>query len=171
MIEPIDAARKAQVLAETERFITRAEAVLERPFRRIPVLFDLAGTAAGMFRVTGRNCEIRYNPWIFAKYFSENLRDTVPHEVAHFIVHEIYPRRRLKPHGDEWRALMAAFGADPSVTFKLDLEGIPRRRQRSHPYRCGCRDHQLSTTRHNRVNSGRGRYCCRYCGGDLHYCG
>lgn len=170
-IAPIQAAQCHEVEAHTAGYIAQAEELLERPFDRIPVLFDLRGSTAGMFRVHGRRREIRYNPWIFAKYYEENLASTVPHEVAHYIVHEIYGLRRVKPHGVEWRALMAAFEADDAVTFRLDLDGIPRRRQRTHPYHCGCRAHQISTTRHNRVQAGKGRYQCRYCNGQLRYAG
>ncbi|MCB1844027.1 MAG: SprT-like domain-containing protein [Halioglobus sp.] len=145
------------------------ESLFARRFRRIPVLFDLSGTTAGMFRRHGRRCDIRYNPWIFAKYFEENLRDTVPHEVSHYLVHAVYGDRGVKPHGPEWRGLMQALGADPGVTFNLDLDDIPQRRQRTHPYRCGCRQHELSSTRHNRVQRGRGRYQCVKCAGLLVY--
>ena len=169
MIEPIDEAQRLQVLERTEAFIVSAEEVLERSFDRIPIRFDLRGTTAGMFRAHGRDREIRYNPWIFAKYWEVNLEGTVPHEVAHYIVHEVYGPGRVKPHGDEWQALMQYFGADPEVTFKLDVEDIPQRRQRTHPYRCGCREHQVSTTRHNRMLRGTGQYLCRYCNGQLVY--
>ena len=169
MIEPIEETRRQQVLERTEYFIGLAEEVLERPFERIPVLFDLRGSTAGMFRVHGQKREIRYNPWIFAKYWQVNLDGTVPHEVAHYIVHEIYGLGKVRPHGEEWQALMQFFGADPEVTFKADLEGIPQRRQRTHPYRCDCREHQVSTTRHNRIRKGSGTYLCRYCNGRLVY--
>ena len=169
MIEPIDEHLRQQVLDRTEHFIVCAEEVLERPFDRIPVRFDLRGTTAGMFRAHGRQREIRFNPWIFAKYWEVNLGGTVPHEVAHYVVHEVYGFGRVKPHGDEWRALMHYFDADPEVTFKLDLADIPQRRQRTHPYRCGCRDHDVSTTRHNRMLKGQGTYLCRYCSERLVY--
>ena len=167
-IAPIGAADRNRVVAHTEHYLRLAGQLFERPFRPVPVLFDLSGSSAGMFRAAGRDCWIRYNPWIFAKYFEENLQGTVPHEVAHYVVHEIYRRRRaVKPHGAEWRAVMAAFGADPGVTFQLDLAGIPQRRQRTHTYRCDCRTHQLSTTRHNRIQRAGVRYHCRYCSGPL----
>jgi SprT protein len=153
----------------TANFICQAESIFDRRFDRPPVLFDLRGRAAGMFKVVGRKRCIRYNPWIFGKYFEENINDTVPHEVAHFIVHEVYGRRSVKPHGQQWQALMASFGADAGVTFDLDLEGIPQRRQRTHPYHCGCRLHELSSTRHNRIVRGAGSYHCRYCDGQLLY--
>ncbi|QFU75281.1 metallopeptidase (SprT family) [Halioglobus maricola] len=169
MIDPIDPEQRERVLERTEYFIASAEEVLERPFDRIPVHFDLRGTTAGMFRADGRKREIRYNPWIFAKYWDLNFEGTVPHEVAHYIVHEVYGPRRVKPHGQEWRALMDYFGADPEVTFKLDVDDIPQRRQRTHPYRCDCREHQVSTTRHNRMLKGTGQYVCRYCSTRLVY--
>jgi SprT protein len=170
-LEPIGEAQRRLVRQATDRFIAEGEAIFSRRFERVPVLFDLRGTAAGMFKVIGRKRWIRYNPWIFAKHFEDNLADTVPHEVAHFIVHEVFGRRGVRPHGEEWRMLMEAFGAEPRATFHMDLEGVPQRRQRTHPYRCLCRDHAVSTTRHNRMVRGTGRYHCRYCDGKLVYDG
>jgi len=171
LVEPIGELQQRQVVAATEAYIARSEQLFGRPFDRVPVLFDLRGRAAGMFKVVGSRRWIRYNPWIFSKYFQENLRDTVPHEVAHYVVHEVYGLNSVKPHGSQWQAIMRRFGADAGVTFDLDLAGIPRRRQRTHPYRCDCRLHQVSTTRHNRVLRKVGRYHCRACGGELVYSG
>jgi len=169
LIEPINDSQRAQVVAATERYIALAEKTWRRHFERIPVAFDLSGRSAGMFRADGLRSWIRYNPWVFGKYFEENLAGTVPHEVAHYIVHELYPRRRIRPHGPQWRQVMQMFDADPEVTFSLDLSGVPQRRQRRHSYHCGCQAHVLSTTRHNRVLRGAGRYQCRRCGHDLVY--
>jgi SprT protein len=169
VVQPIGAAQRLQVEQRTEDFICRAEALFGRRFARVPVLFDLKGRTAGMFKLVGRHGLIRYNPWIFGKYFEENLRDTVPHEVAHYIVHEAYPRRGTKPHGVQWKSLMLQFGADAGVTFKLDLDGVPQRRQNSHRYQCGCRVHDVSATRHNRVQRGKARYLCRFCNDKLVY--
>ena len=167
MVEPIGRQQQQQVIAATQDYIHQSEKLFNRAFVQVPVLFDLPGRAAGMFKVVGRRRWIRYNPWIFAKYFEENLSGTVPHEVAHFIVHEIHGLRSVKPHGPQWQGLMRHFGANAEVTFDLDLEGIPRRTQRTHPYRCACRLHQVSATRHNRVLRGVGRYHCRVCGSEL----
>jgi SprT protein len=170
-VEPIGRAAQQRVVVATERYVQQARVIFKRNFRDVPVLFDLGGRTAGMFKLVGRRGWIRYNPWIFAKYFEENLNDTVPHEVAHFIVHELYGTRGIKPHGRQWRAVMEHFGADQGVTFDLDLAGIPQRQQRTHRYRCGCRVHEVSSTRHNRVQQGVGCYRCRLCGNDLCYAG
>lgn len=169
VVQPIGRAQQRQIEERTEEYLALAERIFARRFDRIPVLFDLKGRAAGMFKIVGRHRVIRYNPWIFAKYFDENLRDTVPHEVAHYIVHEVYPRRSTKPHGHAWKNLMAAFGADAGVTFNLSLDGVPQRSQRTHRYQCGCQIHEVSTTRHHRVQARRVRYHCCTCDGLLVY--
>lgn len=132
-----------------------------------PIRFDLYGRCAGMFRTRGRHCELRFNPWIFARYYSENLRETVPHEVAHYLVWWQFPRRRTRPHGTEWQAWMAFFGVPATVTFERDLSGLPQRNQRRFLYRCDCGEHRLSTTRHYRQQRGQASYQCRRCGSVL----
>ena len=170
MIEPIEEEQKRSVLQRNEFFVCEAERIFNRQFDRLPVLFDLHGSTAGMYKVLGKRRWIRYNPWIFAKYYEVNLADTVPHEVAHYIIDDVYGRR-AKAHGMEWKALMNRFGADPGVTFNLDLSDIPRRQQRTHAYNCLCRSHEVSSTRHNRVMRGRGIYHCRECDGELVFAG
>lgn len=167
IIEPIGQLQRDEVLAQTRFFIDCAEEIYGVKFPAISVTFDLSGRTAGMYKVVGRQRCIRYNPWIFAKYFDENFTGTVPHEVAHFAIDQVYGLRRVKPHGVEWQTLMAAFGADPGVTFDLDLSGIPQRRQLRHRYSCPCQVHEVSTTRHNRILRGRAVYHCLRCRGKL----
>ncbi|MBE9539035.1 MAG: SprT-like domain-containing protein [Proteobacteria bacterium] len=166
-MEPIGSVQRAQVLEQTELYIDKAEHIYKKKFLRVAVEFDLGGRTAGMYKVVGRHRSIRYNPWIFAKYFDENLSGTVPHEVAHFAIDQVYGLRRVKPHGLEWQALMADFGADAGVTFDLDLSGIPQRRQLRHRYHCPCRLHEVSATRHNRIIRGKAVYHCLKCRGKL----
>lgn len=163
--------RREIVRAATQTTIDRVSAVTGIALAPLTVAFDLSGRSAGQFTARGDRCRIRYNPWIFARYFEENLAATVPHEVAHYAVYRAYPGQRVRPHGREWRAIMQALGAEPSVTFDLDISGLPRRQQRRHRYHCGCREHTLSSTRHNRVSAGRARYACLQCRGELRYLG
>lgn len=167
----LDSAGREQVRTATGAAIARASEVTGIDLPLLPVDFDLSGRSAGQFIGRGNDCLIRYNPWIFARYFAENLAATVPHEVAHYAVYRAHPGRRVRPHGPEWRSIMQALGADPSVTFDLDISGLPRRQQRRHRYHCGCREHALTTTRHNRVSAGRARYACLQCRGELRYLG
>jgi SprT protein len=162
-VESLAPSRQEQVIAATLACIRRSEQLYDRRFVPPLISFDLTGRIAGMYRVQRGQQQIRYNPYIFDKYFTDNLANTVPHEVAHFVVNALYGRRRVQPHGAEWRAVMQRLGAEPSVTCRYDLGGIPQRRQRRFEYNCGCNTHAMSAVRHNRVQSGRGRYLCRQC--------
>ncbi|HEC13369.1 MAG TPA: metallopeptidase (SprT family) [Acidiferrobacteraceae bacterium] len=166
-ITPIDKDQQQQVVDSTVQYIHRASELLQRQFKPVPIQFDLRGRTAGMYRVVGRRRCIRYNPYLFAKYFPENLVATVPHEVAHYIIHQVYGLGRVRPHGPEWKALMADLGADARVTCSFDLTGIPVRTQRRHDYQCACRTHPLSTRRHNQIVANRVSYHCRHCGQTL----
>jgi SprT protein len=163
MIEPIDEARRQEVIAHSNVYIAQAESLYNQRFGAVDIRFDLSGGTAGMFRVDGKHCHLRYNPWLFAKYFEENLQGTVPHEVAHYITHELYGLHRIRPHGPEWLSVMSDFEADPTVTCDFDLSGIPQRRQRLFNYRCSCRTHEVSARRHNAMQRGKGRYECVLC--------
>ena len=167
-IKPIGPDEQQQVVDQTEHFIRLGGEFLGRKFDNIPVHFDLKGRTAGMYKVMGRGRriqrQIRYNPWIFAKYYENNLTVTVPHEVAHYLVDCVYGLRNVRPHGAEWKAVMSSFGVDSRATSTFDLEGIPTRRRQQIDYRCGCKAHQLGVRRHNKVLRGEANYLCRYCG-------
>ncbi len=167
MIEPIGPEQQHEVTELSNDYVRRAAVHYQRDFAPIDIRFDLSGSSVGMFRVDGEHCHIRYNPWLFSKFYQENLDGTVPHEVAHYIVHCLYPRRRLRPHGPQWLEIMAFFDADPTVTCNFDMEGIPQRKQRRFDYTCGCRIHELSTRRHNNVRRRKARYQCLHCGDEL----
>lgn len=166
----LTAAQRSEVIDATASWVARARVLYARPLPDIPVRFDLRGQTAGMYRVRGAEREIRYNPLVFARWYSENLADTVPHEVAHYVV-EMHHGRRARPHGPEWQAVMVDFGiVDARRTHDLDLGDLPVRRERRFRYRCACREHQLSATRHHRVLRGQNHYHCRACAGELVAC-
>ena len=162
-IQPLNFAQQKLVIAGTVEFIHRAEDIFKRNFGIIPILFDLKGRSAGMYRIKKNGSAIRYNAFIFSKYFEDNLAVTVPHEVAHYITDAVYGLKNIRPHGKEWKQLMRLFDADPSRTCNYDLSGIPLRTTRRHAYCCACSTHQLTSVRHNRIRRGSARYYCRKC--------
>ena len=165
-ITPIQAGQRERVVTLTNGFIQQAGVALNCTFQPVPVTFDLTGRAAGMYRVRGKLRTIRYNPYLFARYFDENLAVTIPHEVAHYVVDMIYGANKTRPHGHEWKQVMAIFGADDSVRGCYDLEGVPMRRYQRFDYACACRQHALTKIRHKRVLRG-ARYHCRSCRQEL----
>ena len=142
MIEAINAELRRQVIEATNICIEQAENIFERNFTQIPIKFDLRGRAAGTYQVLGRHRLIRYNPYIFARFFNENLLNTVPHEVAHYVTDEIYGigkrrffgSRGVKPHGKEWQSIMRKFGVEPRATCNFDMSGLPVRNYQYYSY-------------------------------------
>lgn len=165
--QPLSVEQQQQVVAMTQHYIDQAQQLLR--FKDIPVdiRFDLRGRAAGMYTHRDGQRTIRFNPWLFANFYDDNLQNTVPHEVAHYLCDVIYGLRCVRPHGKEWRTIMSLLGAEPSTRHHYDLQGVPVRRHRRITYRCGCRQHTLSLQRHRRIQSGLGYYQCRHCGKKL----
>lgn len=170
-ITPLSDIQKKIVIDETKRFIKKADNLFDLKEKNIDITFNLKGRAAGMYRIKmhrkfmfmHQKKEIRYNPYIFAKYFADNYASTIPHEVAHYITDRLYGLSNIKPHGQEWKAVMQAFDADPSVTANYDLSGIPLKQQTLFNYQCDCRDHQLTSVRHNKIIKRRYQYFCKIC--------
>lgn len=95
-IEPISPALQQQVVKQTNHFLKSAEDYYNRKFGEIPVLFDLTGRAAGMYRVKAGQRVIRYNPYVFAKYYEDNFNDTIPHEVAHYVTDILFGLKKIR---------------------------------------------------------------------------
>jgi SprT protein len=129
----------------------------------VEIRFDLRGSTAGQMRVCGRgHYLLRYNLALLQREGEGFIQRTVPHEVAHLIVHQRFGAS-ARPHGAEWRAVMAALGADASRCHSYDVTGLNQRQLRRFAYHCQCREHQLSSIRHNRVVKGQ-QYLCKSCG-------
>ncbi len=158
--------QQREIREKTREWLRLASQLWQQPFDDIPVYFDLRGKTSGMYVVRGgafgKDQRIRFNPSIFARHYEESCASTIPHEVAHHICYELHGRR-VKPHGKEWRAIMQAFEVPAEATCKLDLSDIPQKRLRRFDYVCGCREHELTSIRHNRIQRGHSRYTCPKC--------
>lgn len=155
-----------QLQKATQRCLEQAHPLVAGQGRRLPdiqIRCDLRGLSAGQMRLhaNGR-FEIRYNLDMALQQPQRFLNETVPHEVAHLVTWLLHGSR-VRPHGKEWQAVMRGLGvASPKAYHDFEPAGNPRRQRRWH-YRCSCREHQLSTTRHNRIIKGMA-YTCTRCG-------
>ena len=160
---------QARAVEATAHWIMRAREITGASAARLPVpavRFDLRGRAAGQAILARRrgDCAIRINAALLASHPREMLAETVPHEVAHVVIHRLCGRR-AKPHGAEWKALMRAFGVEPAPCHTLPAE--PTRRLTRHRYRCRCDEPAwLTSIRHKRAQAGT-TYLCRQCGETL----
>ena len=80
-------------------------------------------------------CLVRMNPKLM-QFGMEEIDKTLRHELAHLVARARAGRRRIAPHGAEWRAACRELGLrDEKRCHDLPL---PRAQMRSrHRYRCG----------------------------------
>lgn len=159
----LDETQKQAVGEQTQHFIEEANRLMDLNLPEISVRFDLKGKSSGMFVVRQHQPFIRYNEMIFSEYYADALINTVAHEVAHYVVFSVWGLKKTKPHGAEWKQVMMMFGLKPEVTSSYEVEHIPLQKQRRFEYACVCMTHQITTTRHNKVQAGRAVYSCRKC--------
>jgi len=172
IILPLSTEQQQRVIDQTHVYIKQAAELFCVKIKPLEVSFNLKGRSAGMYRVkhqrnrffiSHQKREIRYNPYIFSKYFEDNVTTTIPHEVAHYISDVVYGLKNIRPHGQEWKKIMQFFGADASVRASYDLSGIPLKKQNYYTYYCDCREHQLTSIRHNKIKKHHYQYLCNYC--------
>ena len=161
---------KRQLREATDQWLQNASPLLHGAGRTLPqvtVRYDLRGRSAGQVRrQPDGSLAIRYNLAIAQLQPAEFLEKTVPHEVAHVVTWLLHGDR-ARPHGTEWRNVMAYFGQRAAARcHDFRVPDATPRRQRRWVYRCNCREHALSTTRHHRVQQGQ-IYLCRLCNGPL----
>lgn len=169
IVMPINEAVQNEIITLVDYYIDRANHIFDKNFSPINVAFDLKGRAAGMYKVIRSQRVIRFNPYHFAKHHEENMSETIPHEVAHYITDMVYGIRNIRPHGKQWKDLMLKFGVEPKRTYSYSLDGIPTRIHKRHNYSCGCMQFEITTRRHNKIQQKKAEYSCRQCGGKLKY--
>ena len=160
---------KAKQLTAIEERVNHCLGLAEQKFqRKIPspqLKFDLRGAAAGQFRGSKDQAELRFNSQLFSLYFDDNLEHTVPHEVAHYVVFQLFIRKRIRsrvrPHGNEWKAVMYLFGVPAEVRHQYDVSQIPVRRERRVLYQCGCQEHRIALRTHRKMVQGQQRACTK----------
>lgn len=145
----------------------QAEAFFQRPFTRPAVSLQLRGQKAGVAHLQ-RNL-LRFNAQLYRENHDHFLRQTVAHEVAHLVAHQLFGPR-IQPHGREWQGIMQGVYGLPAE--RCHNYPVSRRKALHYLYLCQCPDQQLpfSARRHTLVSQGR-RYICRRCREPLHYSG
>jgi SprT protein len=157
------------VTDRTLALLKQAERHFHHAMPKIEIRFDLRGKSAGMVRFQeGNKPVVRYNMQLLSENHESFISQTVPHEVAHVVARSVFGAG-IRPHGAEWRTVMAFFGSEATRCHEFDVSRSVSRRLRRFSYRCTCREHQLTSIRHNRVLAGQ-TYQCRICRSALTPC-
>lgn len=156
------------IQARAFEFLKVAEAHYGRSFREPMISTDLRGRCAGQAFYCQN--KIRLNGGLLEKYPVEMMEETLPHEIAHLVVHEVYGRTNVKPHGYEWKNCMRVLGVNPKTRHNMNTDNCGGGRwARDNVYVCGdnCVEHRLTAVRHKRVQSGQTSLSCRKCGNTI----
>jgi len=160
---------KQLAIRETYKWIDEANSLFDLNIPHIPIEFTLRGTTAGKAWCCGSNRKIQYHPVLLAQNTDGFIRRTIPHEVAHIVVHAMYPYTRVRPHGNEWKFVMRAFGVETTRCHKYDVSEVRQSRQKLDKvfeYRCCCKTYRFTIIRHRRCLKGV-KYSCPKCKGIL----
>ena len=106
--------------ARVEACYRQAEHFFQRSFPRPTVSFRLRGQKAGVAHLDENL--LRFNPQLYRENREHFLEQTVAHEVAHLIAHQLFGPR-IRPHGEEWQLIMRGiYGLPPDPRVPtLDL--------------------------------------------------
>jgi SprT protein len=156
-----------QLHARVEACYQQAEAFFNKRFERPQVSFKLRGQKAGVAHLNSNL--LRFNPQLYRENREHFLKQTVAHEVAHLIAHQMFGGR-IRPHGEEWQLIMR--GVYELTPDRCHTYEISRRQVSRFIYRCACagQDFPFTPQRHALVRKGR-RYFCRSCRATLVFSG
>lgn len=116
-----------------EELYVRAENVfIGWSFDRAILSFDLRGRVLGCFEVRRGIPLIRLHEEFCMYEYDNMLNDTLPHEVAHHLVYEVYEhtlpgewrKSRRKSHGVEWQAIATILGAKSEAKCRSGYESV-----------------------------------------------
>jgi SprT protein len=111
----------------------------ESKVTKIPeIRYDTLGKTAGWACWNNGMPYIRINPILLNENVEETVEQTIPHEVAHCVVFEVWPgsrernydiwscrsRRKIAPHGPQWASVMYTFGVRPERTHDMDVTSV-----------------------------------------------
>ena len=155
------------ILDKVEESFKKAESFYNQPIPRPKnIIFKRNGTTAG-YSCYGRK-ELMFQ-LDFAEHNQEDfINQVVPHEVAHWVDDVVYGNKyingRRQVHGPRWKYIMrAVYKLNPDRCHNYDTSVTITKKQARHEYTCGCRTFNLSTTLHNKIQSGKQKRHCLRC--------
>jgi len=102
----------------------------------------------------------------------ETFMNTIAHEIAHLITHQVYPYAK-QHHGPEFRSVMKVMGYVPNTYHTYNVESVSTRRVKTRfVYLCkSCgMEHRIAKPTHNKIQVLNTLYKCK-CGGYIEFTG
>lgn len=157
---------KARVTDKLIECINKIQSRYGKTVSMPKVIFRQMGLKAGLANPSSHTIQLNTD------YFNNGncedmINQTTPHEFAHLVDHilngsqiEYYWRQRRSIHGPSWKRIMIVLGCDPDRCHTYNTDGVKIKGGTRHLYTCNCgKEFPLSSTLHNRVQSGQRRFC------------
>ncbi|BBG59663.1 SprT-like family [Providencia rustigianii] len=150
-----------RVMKTLREKLALAEQKLEQSFPEPTINYKQRGTTAGSAYL--KDWEIRVNPTLLIENPDDFVDEVIPHELAHLLVYQVFGRKGIAPHGNEWKWMMQHVLEVPAKrTHNFAVASV---KSQTFTYLCGCNvTHELTIRRHNKVQRGENQYLCRRCG-------
>jgi len=114
------------------------------------------------------------NEGLLEEFGDVYINHTLVHEFCHFVVKALYPygmnptyRRRVMPHGKEFKKVCNAFGIEGSASTTLyrnsKILEEKRKTLNRHFVKCSCQLHEVSTRMYNIIRDGNRPRVCKKC--------
>jgi SprT protein len=136
-----------------------------RSFPFPTVSFGLRGKTAGQAAVRDNHIKLNLELLLNPATREQILEQTVPHEVAHLIHHQLYPRDR-EWHGNRWKFIMREFGLTPDRCHTMPVKPARKTRKFEYDCPCGAPHRNVGLNKHRKIQAGE-EYVCKYCRGLL----
>jgi len=117
----MDARLKEVIAARYEAWWARAQVVWPQT-KRVRLEFRRMGATAGM-AYYGPDSRVELHPDYCLSNAKDMVEDTIPHEIAHIVAHQIFGRQRIRPHGAEWQGIF--MGLTGRVASRCHAYGKP----------------------------------------------
>lgn len=160
---------KAEIIEKVETCLATAEKFFNKTFIRPDnIMFKRSGTTAGWSNYNAKTLMFQLD--LAEKNADHFINQTVPHEVAHYVQRAVYGYGCVKPHGKEWKYIMRrVYGIQPDRCHSYDVSVTKKRNVKRFTYSCGCKTHQVSAVKHNRIVLKNVNYVCVSCGERIRY--
>jgi len=130
---------------------------------RPTIQYDLKGRVAGR-AINGETVKLNLDLLLDERYQQSMLKQTLPHELAHIVVQQLWPKHEFEGggHGWRWINVMLFLGLTPDRCHQYDVSQYSKRRSKPNTTYCGCGEHKVTDTIYRRLLSGT-QYRCRKC--------
>lgn len=123
---------RKKVEAKTRECLKIAEKHFKVKFEMPEIRYDIKSWVGGL--AISPDFIMRLNLILLVENEEHYLATTVPHEVAHLInrrVNKPAPgKKKLMPHGKEWKEVMALMKVAPTVKHSYDVSSIEKSKKR-----------------------------------------